>query len=113
MDVARGLQDSGNQVVVKREDIFLQYMPTKAGDPLKFDWEYKTFAANMDITYLIPTEELQFRVEIPNNSYISLGFGTDMFNVDMITWHGLGEASKSVDYFSKGKYEPGKDPSDK
>jgi len=111
MEVERKLQSSdsnnGNgQVVVKRDYIFEQNLPEKLGDPLKFDWLYKKFIGTMEVTYLIPTEELKFKVVIPNDTYVSLGFGKNMNKVDMIGWHALGEDSKAVDYWSVAKLTP-------
>lgn len=48
---------------------------------------------------------------MPNNSYVSLGFGTGMHSVDMMAWHGQGEdVFKAVDYWSTKKFTPDPDP---
>ena len=41
-----------------------------------------------------------------NNSYISLGFGYDMNDVDMIGWHANGETAFAEDYWSTSKITP-------
>ena len=46
------------------------------------------------------TEELQFKVNMRNNSWIALGFGESMFNTDMMGWHALGENSYTADYWA-------------
>ena len=74
------------------------------------DWVHRKYNSSMIITYLKVTEELQFVVEMPTDSYLSLGFGKGMYKVDMMTWHGLGEDSKTVDYWSMSKDTPDADP---
>ena len=49
---------------------------------------------------------------MPNNSYLSLGFGSNMSRVDMIAWHGYGETAAAVDYWSTSKKTPLPDPED-
>ena len=97
--------------MVKR-GIFEQYLPEKEGDPLVLDWVFSTYNSSIEITYLKPTEELQFKVEMPNNTYVSLGFGKNMNSVDMIAWHGDEDVYKAVDYWSKKKETPEPDPED-
>ena len=60
----------------------------------------------MVVTYLRESEEVQFEVDMENNTYLSIGFGYDMDGVDMIGWHGDGDTAKAVDYWSIGKRTP-------
>ena len=48
-------------------------------------------------------------MDIPNNTYVSLGFGKNMFNVDMIAWLAQGDVYKAVDYWSTEKNTPAED----
>ena len=70
------------------DDIFTQQLPQKAGDPLIYSFVRGDYTCTIEVTYLLPTEEMQFKVEMPNNTYVSLGFGKGMRNVDMMAWHG-------------------------
>ena len=63
----------------ERTEIFLQHLPENPGDPLVLDWVYRKYNSSMIITYLKSTEELQFVVEMPTPSYLSLGFGKGMY----------------------------------
>jgi hypothetical protein len=76
-------------------------MPTikvgKVGEPLNLSWDKigKGYDYSMDITYIIPTEEVQFEVDMPDKSFLGFGFGKSMVNVDMIIWHANGKNSYS------------------
>ena len=54
----------------------------------------------MLVTYIKASDEIQFEVDVLDNTYVSIGFGRDMYNVDMIAWHGLGANSYAADYWS-------------
>ena len=80
------------------------------GQPLILDFDmgpqYRYF---IEIIYLMKTEELQFKVNMRNNSWIALGFGESMFNTDMMGWHALGENSYTADYWATRNGTPGWD----
>ena len=65
----------------------------------------------MQVKYLFASEEIEFTVDVMNNSWIALGFGSDMTNTDMIAWHANGNESYSEDYWSTRKAEPKVDDS--
>ena len=54
-------------------------------------------------------ERLKMVLDIPNNTWFSIGFGRSMNKVDMIGWHANGEDSYVRDYFSTGKNTPPED----
>lgn len=87
-------------------------MPTikvgKVGEPLNLSWDKigKEYDYSMDITYIIPTEEVQFEVDMPDKSFLGFGFGKSMVNVDMIIWHANGKNSYSQDYWSTSTKTP-------
>ena len=57
-------------------------------------------------------DRLMFRLIMPDNMWFSLGFGTDMFDTDMIAWHAKGKSNSYVgDYFSVKKDTPAADDS--
>ena len=65
--------------------------PDVMGKPLLLNWDMgPQYQYSMEVIYLMKTEELQFTVNLRNNSWLSIGFGTSMFNSDMIGWHALG-----------------------
>lgn len=77
------------------------------GDPLKFSWDMgPTYRYNMEIIYLQSTEEIQFTLNTISTGWLALGFGTSMFDVDMITWHANGAESYAKDYYAIKHAEP-------
>ena len=54
-------------------------------------------------------ERLKMVVDMPNNTWLSIGFGSTMTNVDMIAWHADGDDSYVKDYYSFGKSTPVED----
>lgn len=40
----------------------------------------------LDSCYDDQSQELVFRADLPNNSWLSIGFGSSMTNTDMIAW---------------------------
>ena len=77
------------------------------GDPLSLVWDWgQSYLWSIEVSYLKPTEELEFKVDMPNSSYVSLGFGYDMRSVDMIAWHGQGDVALAEDYWSTDNNTP-------
>ena len=64
----------------------------------------------MEVKYNMLSELLEFDVDMPNNTWLSIGFGKNMDNVDMIAWFANGDNSSIGDYFSVGIYRPPTDP---
>ena len=56
----------------------------------------------LDTCYDAQTSELVFKVEVPNNSYLSIGFGPNMTNTDMIVWEVYDGEGSVRDLYSKG-----------
>lgn len=52
------------------------------------------------------TEEIELIAEVPNNSYLGLGWCNSMIDCDMITWHADGQNSYAVDRYSTGNVTP-------
>ena len=46
---------------------------------------------------------------MPDQTWFSIGFGKDMFDVDMIAWHANGLDSYVRDYWSTEKFTPPED----
>lgn len=71
--------------------------PERAGDPLSLKWDINNgkYTYTMQVKYLFATEEIEFTVDAMNNSWIALGFGSDMTDTDMIAWHANGDDSYS------------------
>ena len=46
---------------------------------------------------------------MPNPSYVSLGFGRNMVNVDMLSWQAQGSTTLAQDFYSFGNNTPGLD----
>lgn len=46
---------------------------------------------------------------MPNDVYLSIGFGTNMVDVDMLTWFGLGADSVAKDHWSTSRKKPDED----
>ena len=68
--------------------------------PIQVTWPYSdTETVDMSVSYLWETEELEFLVNMPVDSYIAIGFGSGMFQVDMIGWLAEGQG-RCVDYWS-------------
>ena len=87
-----------------------QTLPEAEGDPLKLAWQLGSkYYLEIVISYLRATEELMFQVDIPDGVYLSIGFGTDMVDVDMLTWFGLGADSVAKDHWSTAKKAPAED----
>ena len=75
--------------------------PEMMGQPLILNWDMGVkYRFNMEIIYLMKTEELQFKVNMRDNSWLALGFGESMYNTDMIAWHTFGVNSYAADYWS-------------
>lgn len=62
----------------------------------------------IEMRYLWSTEEMEFTVEMPDKTYLSLGFGGEgMYWVDMLAWFADSETGHYVqDYWSFDKREP-------
>ena len=58
------------------------------------------------------SNELVFLADIPNNSWLSIGFGTSMSNTDMIAWFAKDGRGAIRDLWSTGYGQPGTDTSD-
>ena len=62
---------------------------------LKWDISNGKYVYTMQVKYLFASEEIEFTVDAMNNSWIALGFGSDMTDTDMIAWHANGNESYS------------------
>ena len=51
-------------------------------------------------------QNILYTAKVPNGSYLSVGYGTSMFNTDMILWSANGASSKQQDMYSTGHYNP-------
>ena len=93
------------QELTSRElsDKMLDIKVGKIGEPLILSWDKigKGYDYSIEITYIAATEEVQFKVDMPDKTYISFGFGQSMINADMIIWHADGSSSYSQDYWSE------------
>jgi len=84
--------------------------PVRLGDPLRLHWDIgENYQYLMDIKYLPATQEIQFEFESRDNGWLALGFGKDMFNVDMLAFHSAGANSYLQDYFAVSHDQPKKD----
>ena len=45
-------------------------------------------------------------MNVPDNSWFSIGFGQDMYDTDMILWQASGSNSKAMDLYSTGHSTP-------
>jgi hypothetical protein len=54
---------------------------------------------------------IRFNVSVPLNQYLSIGFGADMSNVDMVVWQAYGANSRCIDLYSRQKTTPSTDSS--
>lgn len=39
-------------------------------------------------------------MEMPDDTWLSIGFGDSMINTDMISWNARGENSATIDFYS-------------
>ncbi len=53
--------------------------------------------------------ELIFKAQIPNNSWLGIGFGATMKNTDMITWSAKNGIGRIYDSYSSGYGKPKED----
>jgi len=68
--------------------------PVKRGDPLVLWWDIgPQYQYTMEVTYLQKTEQVQFKLDTRNNGWLALGFGSSMFNSDMLAWHSADDKS--------------------
>ena len=90
-------------------------MPETFGDQNQLirQWKDGNREWNLEVFYEEATstnnERLKMVVDMPNNTWLSIGFGSTMRNVDMIAWHADGDNSYVADYFSVGKSTPAED----
>ena len=90
-------------------------MPEAFGDQNQLirQWTDGEREWNLEVFYEEATstnnERLKMVVDMPNNTWLSIGFGSSMRNVDMIAWHANGDNSYVADYFSVGKSRPALD----
>ena len=47
---------------------------------------------------------------MPNNSWLGIGYGLKMNDVDMFSWQANGDSSFAIDSRGEGKFVPPKDP---
>ena len=84
--------------------------PPLPGQPLVMKWDMgPKYQFSMEVSYLIDSEELEFKVNSMNKAWLALGFGESMFDVDMIAWHADGSNSYAQDYWSTMNDTPGVD----
>lgn len=57
------------------------------------------------------TNELVFKAEVPDNSWLGIGFGTTMTNTDMIAWFVTDGVGEVKDLYSTGYSSPEDDTS--
>jgi len=58
-------------------DKMLDIKVGKVGEPLNLSWDKigKGYDYSIEITYIAANEEVQFKVDMPDKTYISFGFG--------------------------------------
>ena len=67
---------------------------------------------SIELRYLWETEEIEFVTQIPDNTYLAIGFGKDMTDVDMLAWHANIRSGSTIgDYWSEVKAAPEMDAS--
>ncbi len=76
---------------------------------LKFEWDDGIkWSARLDMT----TEEIVMQATIPNKSYLSIGFGSNMRGTDMILWRWKDEITQVDNLWSAGYVVPPSDGTD-
>lgn len=45
-------------------------------------------------------EGVKMVMEMPDDTWLSIGFGDSMINTDMISWNARGENSATIDFYS-------------
>ena len=63
----------------------------------------------MDTCFDKSTQELVFTSHVPDNSWLSIGFGSSMSSTDMITWFVTDKVGETKDYWSTGHSRPVED----
>lgn len=49
---------------------------------------------------MLDPQTVRFSVVMPNNEYFGIGFGSTMYNCDMVVWFANGQNSQAVDLYS-------------
>jgi len=60
----------------------------------------------LDSCYDSQSQELVFRADLPNNSWLSIGFGSSMTNTDMIGWFASSKRGSVKDFWSTENSTP-------
>ena len=78
-------------------------------------WKISRYNYVLTLTYEPATatteERVRFFLKMPDQHWFSIGFGTSMTNVDMISWFADGDNSYAKDYWSTSRSAPAEDAS--
>ena len=78
-------------------------------------WKISRYDFFMTVTYEPATattaERIRMFLKMPDKMWFSIGFGSSMRNVDMISWFANGDESYAKDYWSTAKNAPAEDDS--
>ena len=58
------------------------------------------------ISYNPINQTINYIANIPNKGYFSVGYGTSMYNTDMIVWFAMGATSSQSDLYSTSHDKP-------
>ena len=76
-------------------------------------WKISSYNFLMTVTYEPETatnkERIKMFLKMPDKMWFSIGFGSSMTDVDMISWFVDGENSYAKDYWSTAKNAPAED----
>ena len=82
---------------------------------LMLHWNISRYDFFMTVTYEPATastaERIRMFLKMPDKMWFSIGFGSSMTNVDMISWFANGDESYAKDYWSTSKKAPAEDDS--
>lgn len=62
--------------------------------------------STLSISYLPDTNQIQYLANVTQNSYLAVGYGTDMTNTDMVSWIANAASSTQQDMYSVTEQAP-------
>ena len=61
---------------------------------------------DLQVTWDLATSTAQFVASVPVDNYFSIGFGSNMYNTDMILWQNSASSAKTTDLWSTSHARP-------